>query len=211
MAKIKELQGRNQIFIAYNRRFYSSVAEMQKRIIEDGGLNSFLFEFTEWSDEILTLNKSSDELKNWFLANSTHVVDLAFFVGGKVEELNTFRSRSLPWHPSASAFAGAGKCENNVVFSYHAGWDSPGRWSLEFLTKTHRYHLRPTEKLQIQKRNSVSTSFVEINDELDTKFKPGLYLMVQAFLDEKNSLRKSLCTFSELCEKYKTFKEMAGY
>ena len=32
-----------------------------------------------------------------------HVVDLAFFLGGKPEEISTFISGSLDWHPSASA------------------------------------------------------------------------------------------------------------
>ena len=70
----------NSVFVAYNRRFYSSVIEAEKLIIEDGGLQSMHFEFTEWAHIIEPLKKAEGVKKNWFFANSTHVVDLAFFI-----------------------------------------------------------------------------------------------------------------------------------
>ena len=47
-----------EIYLAYNRRFFSSVLEAQKRIQEEGGVTSFHFEFTEWSHIIGNLKKS---------------------------------------------------------------------------------------------------------------------------------------------------------
>ena len=66
------------VLLAYNRRFYSSVLAAEKIIKEDGGITSFNFEFTEWGHVIETLDYSHNIFNNWFFANSSHVVDLAF-------------------------------------------------------------------------------------------------------------------------------------
>ena len=58
------------VFVAYNRRFYSSVIKAQEIIIKDGGITSIDFEFTEWSNEIEKLNYPQIVKNNWFLANS---------------------------------------------------------------------------------------------------------------------------------------------
>ena len=46
-----------EVFIAYNRRFYASVIAAGKIISEEGGVDSFQFEFTEWSHKIEPLQK----------------------------------------------------------------------------------------------------------------------------------------------------------
>src|SRR5690242_14506606 len=69
------------VLLAYNRRFYSSVKEAQKIIEADGGISSFQFEFTEWSHVVGALKKHPAEHNNWFLGNSSHVIDTAFYLG----------------------------------------------------------------------------------------------------------------------------------
>ena len=87
-----------EVFYAYNRRFFSSTLAAEKIIEEDGGLRSFNFEFTEWGHVIAQYNKPSSELNNWFYANSTHVVDLAFFLGGMPIEMSCFAKDEAEWH-----------------------------------------------------------------------------------------------------------------
>ena len=126
----------NNVFIAYNRRFYASVLEAQKMIEEDGGLQSIHFEFTEWAHKIEPLIKADGVKENWFFANSTHVVDLAFYLAGKPLEWNAFsKSGKLKWH-SKTNFVGAGITENGVLFSYLSNWESAGRWAIELLTQS---------------------------------------------------------------------------
>jgi predicted dehydrogenase len=74
-------------WIAYNRRFYASVLKAQEIIRNDGGVKSFNFEFTEWPHIILDKVKSEAAKNNWFLVNSTHVVDMAFLLGGFPENM----------------------------------------------------------------------------------------------------------------------------
>lgn len=184
VAQIAKQNG-SDVFVAYNRRFYSSVIKAEEIIREDGGVTSFYFEFTEWSHVIEGLQKAPGVKENWFYVNSTHVVDLAFLLGGKPKHIKSFTSRGISWHPNASVFTGAGVSENGALFSYHANWEAPGRWGVEILTRKHRLILRPLEKLQVQNIGSVVVESVSIDDEIDVKFKPGLYREVKAFLNDE--------------------------
>jgi len=170
------------VYVGYNRRFYASVAAAREIIRADGGATSFTFEFTEWSHVIAGLEKEEGVKAEWLLSNSTHVIDLAFHLGGLPEEWCAYTAGALPWHPAGAVFSGAGRTDAGVLFSYHANWQAPGRWGLEMLTPRHRLIFRPLETLQIQELGRVAIEAVEIDDELDRRFKPGVYRQVQAFL-----------------------------
>jgi predicted dehydrogenase len=197
-----------KIYLAYNRRFYSSVLKAKEIIAEDGGVSSFSFEFTEWSHKISPLVKAEGVKENWFLANSSHVADLAFYLGGKPAKICCFKRGALSWHPSASVFAGAGVTDKNALFNYQANWDAPGRWSVEILTKNFRLFFKPLEKLQIQKKESVLVEMIAIDDSLDTQFKPGLYLQLDGFL--KDDISEFLTIHHQLTM-MDTYNTIAGY
>ena len=201
-------QEKSDVYIAYNRRYYSSVLKAEEMIKEDGGCLSFVFEFTEWSHIVKDLKKSEVEKRKWFVANSTHVVDLAFYLGGKPKKIRCFTSGGLDWHPSASIFAGAGVTDTNALFSYHANWAAPGRWGVEVLTAKHRLILRPLEELQVQNLGSVSVEKVELDDNLDKQYKPGLFRQTKSFLEGECSNLKPLC---EQADDLKLYYKIAGY
>lgn len=173
------------IFIAYNRRFYSSVIEAQKLIDEDGGLLSMHFEFTEWAHKIEPLQKAKGVKENWFFANSTHVVDLAFFIGGAPAPNNwcAFSKKgSVNWHEKTN-FSGAGITEKGTLFSYISNWESAGRWAIELLTKNKRIYLKPLEGIGIQQKGTVNVEPYIFDDTIDVIYKPGLYKQVEAFIN----------------------------
>lgn len=172
------------VLLGYNRHFYSSVLKAQELIKNDGGVSSFYFEFTEWSHVIEKLEKDIEIKNRWLLHNSTHVIDLAFYLGGLPEKINCYKSGRLEWHSDGAIFTGAGITKNGALFAYHSNWDAPGRWGLEILTKNYRLIFKPLEKLRIQKKGSITIEEVNIDDELDVKFKPGLYREVQAFIND---------------------------
>ena len=197
------------VLLAYNRRFYSSVFKAEEIINQDGGVHSFCFEFTEWSHTIAPLLKTQVEHNYWFLGNSTHVVDTAFFLGGRPKKLFALYKGGLNWHPASSVFVGAGESENGALFSYHADWEAPGRWVIEILTKKNRLLFKPMESLQIQQIGSVAVNPVEIDDSLDKKFKPGLFLQTKAFLENDFS---RFCTLQEQAVMInKNYIPMSGY
>jgi len=200
------------ILLAYNRRFYASVIKAMEIIEEDGGLSSFNFEFTEWSHIVKDLKKDPVEHQNWFLGNSTHIVDIAFFIGGKPIQMQAYTAgqNELPWHKASAVFSGAGITEKQALFSYAANWQAPGRWSMEFLTKKHRLIFRPIEKLQIQRIGSVKQEELEgVDYTLDNQFKPGLFLQTKAFLE--NDFDR-FCNLSEQKEMIKEiYLNMSNY
>ncbi|EDP6893769.1 gfo/Idh/MocA family oxidoreductase [Campylobacter lari] len=199
----------SNIYIAYNRRFYASVLKAKELILKDGGVKSFNFDFTEWSHVIEKLDKSSLVKNKWFLCNSTHVVDLAFFLGGKPKKLTSYTNCALDWHPSASSFCGCGITEKNALFSYQANWKSPGRWSIAVTTDNYKFILKPLEKLSIQKKDQNEIDFcVDVNYSLDLKYKPGIYLQVKNFLHNNTS---NFCSLSEHIEMYKHYCKIANY
>jgi predicted dehydrogenase len=181
-----------QIFVAYNRRFYASVRRAKELIDEDHGLLSVNFEFTEWAHKIEAINKAPGVKENWFFANSTHVIDLAFFFAGMPKEFGCYSSKGeLKWHPKTN-FAGAGITEKDVLFSYLANWESAGRWSVELLTNRRRFFLKPLEGLSVQMRGSMVVENVLFDDSLDQTYKPGVYLQTLAFLEGDDTRLLSL-------------------
>ena len=196
------------VMIAYNRRFYTSTILARKLIAEDGGATSCIFEFTEWSHVVAPLTKAPGVKEAWFLANSTHVVDLAFHLCGFPKDWHAWHGGSLDWHPSAARYCGSGITEQGVFFSYHADWEAPGRWGLEVLTRKHRFIFRPLEQLQVIQLGSTRMENVELDDRLDIEFKPGLYKQVTAFLNRDDS---QFCSIAEQLQHIAIYGEIAGY
>lgn len=198
---------RGKVFVGYNRRFYASVQKAEEIIKKDGGVTSFNFEFTEWAFKIEPLVKAPGVKEVWYYHNSTHVIDLAFWLGGEPKNICAYTTGKLKWHPAGSIFAGAGATEQGALFSYQANWESPGRWWVEALTKKHRLILRPMETLQIQNIGSVAVEEVKINDAVDLKYKAGLYGQVEAYLSGK---RGRLCTIEEQAKNLDFYKKILG-
>ena len=185
-----------QVFYAYNRRFFNSVLKAEEVIKEDGGMTSMNFEFTEWGHVIEKSDNPDAVKKHWMTANSSHVIDLAFFIGGIPHEMTCYTAGELSWH-KPSRFVGAGVTVKGVLFNYQANWEAPGRWALEIQTPLHRIYLKPMEQLHLQDKGSVKVYPVDIDDHLDKDFKPGFYLETKSFLDGDTT---RLCTLQQQAE-----------
>jgi len=208
--KILELSKYNEVkvWVGYNRRFYLSTQSARKIIQKDGGVESLHFEFTEWPDVVLKNISSKKILSKWAISNSSHVIDLAFHLGGLPIKVSSYHAKSLNWHPTSKVFAGSGITNTEALFSYQANWGSPGRWSLEVVTKSHRLIFRPMENLKIMKKNSLEIfEYPTIGNE-DEKFKPGLYRQTQAFLLSETEF---MCSIQDQYSMMKTYEKIAGY
>jgi|TARA_B110000037_G_scaffold223162_1_gene303115 predicted dehydrogenase len=197
-----------EVFIAYNRRFYHSVQQLQNFISEDGGVLSINFEFTEWAHTIKPLKKSLGVKENWLIGNSSHVIDLVFHLCGKPKDWKCWQRGSLDWHPASARFCGSGITDKGVMFSYLSDWQAPGRWGLELMTAKRRFILRPMEQLQVIRLGSILVESVKPTNQIDKDFKPGLFQQTKNFLERKDSL---FCSLSEQSENIKTYSKMAGY
>ena len=202
----------SNVVVAFNRRYYASTKKAKEIIERDGGVKSFHFEFTEWAhhlgEELKTKGKNVSE--TWCLGNSVHVFDTAFYLGGVPKELQCFHAgkNEIDWHPNASIFSGSGISEKGALFSYHANWTSPGRWGVEILTDNYRLYLKPMEELSIQKKGTIHSEKIEIEDQIDKNFKPGLYRQVESFLDLNF---ENFCQLYEYKDIFSDYMKIAGY
>lgn len=168
--------------VGYNRRFLASTRRAVELIQEDGGARIVACEFTEWPDRVIAAGHLPEVLARWFLANSTHVVDLALHLAGEPVELCCQLSGALDWHPAGSAFVGSGLTDRNVLLAYEADWCSAGRWGVEVTTKHRRLVLRPLEQLFEQLLGSIELNEVPLDETTDQGLKPGLLRQVEEFL-----------------------------
>ena len=194
------------VLVAYNRRFYESTARARRLIVDDGGVESFDLEFGERVDAIGSAGFPDSVLRRWFLANSTHPVDLAFHLAGRPVELDAERSGSLDWHPSAAVFRGSGTTDSGARFQYRADWRTTGSWGLEIETRRRRLLLRPLERLRIVVDGIEDE--VPPADDFDQRFKPGLHRQVAPFLDGDD---RQACTLADQVENCAVYDRIAGY
>lgn len=197
-----------KVFVAYNRRYYSSVELARRLISKDGGVLSINFEFTEWAHKVGPQAKGPGVKERWLISNSSHVIDLAFHIAGRPLHWKSWHSGFMEWHPSSARFCGAGITDRRSLFSYFADWESPGRWRIEVMTSCRRLILSPLEELKQVKHGCIDSESVPIASDLDVLFKPGLYKQTQAFLTGNDLL---LCTLQEQVDNIKVFSKIAGY
>ena len=202
-----------QIFVGYNRRFYASVRTALSLINTAAEqIESVLFEFNEVVADPAGPKGHARHVKDrWLLANSMHVVDTAFHAVGlpDVQKSHFHHFAALSWHAAGSIFVGSGATLTGVPFAYHANWDSPGRWGFEWMTKSTRYVFRPMEKLSVMRRGQFNLEPVDIEDEMDIRFKPGVYHQNKAFLN--GNLSSRLVTLQAAVDLIALAQRLAGY
>lgn len=198
-----------EVYIGFNRRMYASVQRAAEIIDEDGGALSMTMDFTEAIFRLDPSEYADPVLRRWGIANSTHILDTAFYLCGNCTEINaTQEGTAVDWHPAGSIFYGTGKTENDVPFSYHANWGAPGRWKLEINTANRKLLFAPMERLQVQQKGSFELTEVDIDYTLDEEFKSGFYRQTDAFLNEPN---QSLLTLDSLPSHLDLFYTIFGY
>lgn len=170
------------VYVAYNRRYYSSVLAAKKLIKEDGGATSLRMEFSEFAFRIKDVPTAAHIKSQWLYANSTHVLDMGFFLAGYPMAISGMQASGSDWHPAGSQFVGHGRLDNGGLFSYHADWDAAPRWMVEVMTPKRTLMFNPLEKLNERSPEGFAITPVELEDDLDTRFKPGLYKQTEAFL-----------------------------
>lgn len=201
-----------RLWVGYNRRFYASVLAALE-LIERAGepISSVRVDFTERSHEVAGLDHPAAVKARWVTVNSLHPIDLALHAVGLPDPggLSARRSGSLAWHPAAAVMVGSGFTRTGVALSYHANWTAPGGWSVEWLTAAARYVFRPLEELRIERTGASQAVLEPIHDDLDLRFKPGLYRQCREFLSEEPSPR--LASYRDALQLVRLAAEIAGY
>ncbi len=196
--------------IAYNRLQYPNLHLLKEISKNEGGITSCTFTFTEWLDRIDFTKYSSSILERWGIANSLHVISMAFELIGFPKIFTPYQFGSLDWHPSGSIFVGCGISEKNIPFSYHADWNSTGRWGIEIMTSKNAYRLISLEELYMCKKNSTVWEKVQFQVAYPN-VKQGLAEQLSLML-EKNTLNDNNLVSIEKAVKFnKITEKIFGY
>ena len=196
----------NRFFIAYNRRFFESIIKLRELCKSDGGITSMHFDFTEWQKSVKETNISKKLKEKWAILNSSHVIDLAFYLCGKPDFIKTDIFSSLEWHPSAAIMKGYGVTNLGIPFSYSSDWSSAGRWEIQIFTKKRKFILSPLEKLKFVLKDTINIKEVSIFEEKIFKF--GFFKQVQSFLYDNS---KNIPNLLESYELNKIIYKICGY
>jgi predicted dehydrogenase len=144
----------SRVRIAYNRLLYPSYWKMKELIGEDGGITSCRYTFTEVLKFIDFDKFQQDTYEHWGKVNPLHVISMVHGLIGMPKDFFDYRAGSLSWHPSGARFAGAGVTDKDIMFSYHADWESAGRWGIEIMTPKYSYRMVPLEGLFCCKKDT---------------------------------------------------------
>ncbi|MGK0137855.1 MAG: putative dehydrogenase [Algoriphagus sp.] len=204
-----EIKYSANIRVAYNRRSYVAVQEAKRLIKQDGGVKSFHFDFTEAIFRIDPKNYDKESNLYWGIANSSHVIDTAFYLAGGLPfriEANQYGD-SVKWHPAGSIFTGVGETKDRIPFTYHANWGCPGKWNIEIMTAERKLLFSPMEQLQQQLKGNFVVKLVDLDYSKDLAYKPGFYNQVDGWIQGRNDL----CSIKDLWDSLLIYRNIFGY
>lgn len=163
----------NRIYVALNRRGYSSV-QKAKDVLRDCEGPRFIRVCDQQDQSILaaSYNVPAKVIENYMFANSIHLVDyFRIFGRGEVSKVEIVS----PWTPGSPGWVVA-----HVIFSsgdqglYEGIWNGgPGPWATTISTREKYVEMRPLEKIGLQLKGSRSLDWLD-TCEHDTAYKPGL-------------------------------------
>lgn len=198
------------IRVAYNRLVYPNFHKLKELVVDEGGITSCRFTFTERLSTMDFKKDIPEVYHRWGISNSLHVITMAFELIGMPKEIHSFQYGSLEWHPSGSIFVGNGISNQDIPFSYHADWGSGGRWGVEVNTHENSYQLIPLEDLFACKRDTGIWNQIQFNRSFQD-VKQGMAEEVAIMLDTEKQYRNKLPSLIKAAEYNKLAEKIFGY
>jgi predicted dehydrogenase len=189
--------------VGLNRRFYSVVRRAREAVLEAGPLVSIRVEAPERFGEIKAMNAHPREvLAGWLYANGIHGIDLLRYFGGDISEVHALASR---WgEEQNNSFGALMRFEGGASGHYVSNWTSPGNWSVVLYGMDRRVALKPLERGVLTDEGGAETELPV--DEVDARYKPGLYAQNRFFLDCVKEKREISYPASDLADAVKTME-----
>jgi virulence factor len=190
--------------VGLNRRFYSVARKAQDIIEAAGPLVSVAVEAPERLGEIKGVHPHEIVARLLF-ANGIHSIDLLRFFGGDVKTIHAI-ARQLN-EDQKNSFGALIEFQNGALGQYISHWTTPGTWNVTLYGIGQRIELNPLERgVRI---DSSGQSNIE-PDDIDLKFKPGLYAQARYFVDCVKENRQPAYPAANLDEALKTMELVAA-
>lgn len=167
---------RRKVFVALNRRFYSSTRQALEGLAASAQGRLIKVQDQQDRAEALRLGQPELVVRNWMYANSIHLVDYLRVLGrGRIAKVTPI----VRWNAEYPRLVlGKVEFDSGDLGVYEAIWDSPGPWAVSAQTSERRWELRPLEKLTVQERGERKQKEIPLHD-WDTRFKPGFRLQAE--------------------------------
>lgn len=169
-----------RVYVALNRRAYSSTRQAVQRLADNDGPRFIKVLDQQDQHAALTIYKNPPLMvENYMFANSIHLIDY-FRVLGRGEVVSV--ENICRWDP-----ANPGVVLALVTFSsgdkglYEGIWNGPGPWVITVNTPSERLEMRPLEQVAVQLYGERRSEPLAI-DPIDSEYKPGLLFQAQQTL-----------------------------
>ncbi|WAC44795.1 Gfo/Idh/MocA family oxidoreductase [Pseudomonas sp. SL4(2022)] len=166
-----------RVYVALNRRAYSSTRQALQRLVCNGGPRFIKVLDQQDQYAALTIHKNPPLMvENYMFANSIHLIDY-FRVLGRGDVVSV--ENICRWDPQNPGVVLA-----LVTFSsgdkglYEGIWNGPGPWVVTVNTPQERLEMRPLEQVSVQLYGERRSESLDI-DPVDTQYKPGLLFQAQ--------------------------------
>jgi predicted dehydrogenase len=183
-----------EIYVALNRRHYSSTRFALEKIKNDCGNRVVHIIDQENLLEARDAGQPDEVVKNWMFANSIHMIDFfSQFCRGDIIEIQNIQT---PLYNSSNFVSSIISFNSGDLGIYNGIWDAPGPWHITITTSSSRYEFRPLEKLAIQTFPSRTAQNIPQAEE-DLLFKPGLLVQARQSLLMLEGLPHALPTLTD--------------
>lgn len=187
----------SQVFVALNRRHYSSTRRIQSALAQNAEPRFIKVQDQEDPAQALAGGQPAKVVENWMYANSIHLIDFFRIFGrGRITSVDVV----APWNA-----AKPGIVVSHIRFDsgdrglYEGYWNMPAPWAVSVTLSTERWELRPIEQASLQKRGERRQQVFE-QDQIDADYKPGLRVQAEAAVDAVRGRPNPLATLEDALE-----------
>jgi predicted dehydrogenase len=192
-------------FVALNRRFYSSTALLEKKILKFKKSKRVVHII----DQENTINAKKnghdrETIKNWMFANSVHLIDyFKILCRGNIKNIRTKNykiGKKQQFKLSIINFS------SGDIGIYQAYWNRIASWHVSVSSANSFFYLSPIETLYEKKFNGKILRYNNTN--VDKKFKPGFYLMIKNLIKQYKFGKSNLITLQKNLDTVKLIEKI---
>ena len=178
----------HRLYVALNRRFYSSTQKLQKILLNNKDKRIVTVFDQESKSNALKSGHNNKVVKNWMFANSIHLIDyFNIFCRGNFKKIST---ESFKLDSNQKFLTSKIHYNSGDIGIYHAYWDRPAPWKVTVSCKKSFFTLSPIEKLMEKNYKGKLISYKE--EKFDKKFKPGFFAMINSLINAYNNQSSKL-------------------
>lgn len=182
---------KTKVLVGYNRRFYDFIPEV-KDFIAGHEILTAQVNIPELIKKYIQANEL-ETIKNLWIYNSSHVLDLLYFLAGNLEIKMLFKKNDVGLNLPTSFNGILYSTKHNFPIHLSANWGTVGNFEIIFYCKGYTLKLSPLEKMSIYSGMQVSeptaqcpirvfSPILEKEAYVDTQFKPGFLKQAQNFI-----------------------------